>query len=355
MDYIVRDSSIYQDQKSNERVSYRDSLIRAGIVRQEFLSKQGEEKPETKYIVDVIEPGGQYPVLCRRMYSFGGVFNYEEFTRQTYDEKSDGTGKGAFRTRPGDTVLIAYIGGDDKEGVIIGSLKHPARTETLTPKNKPAYASEFNGLETTISDEGAWQIRYRGLPTNADILREPPSDDTLPPAEYDLEIGDSYFGVDTTGSWEIGDASSQDPQSVRIDKPKGTITITSGNITLVLDKNMESYVLTNKSTTFNSENDFNINTKETNIKAEKVNISAQDIRTEGKIDQTGEVSIKGATKIKGETKITGSFKQKGTAELGGSGAMPLVQRILLSIGTGNIGLPVISTSIVLQTSLTKAA
>jgi len=352
MDYIVKDSSLWQDEQSSAKLNNRDNTIRAGIVRQEFFDER-EGELETKYIVDVIEPGGQYPVICRRMVNYGGPFNYEEYTRQTYNEKTDGTGKGDFRTRPGDHVLIAYIGGDDEEGVIIGSLKHPVRKETLPAENKVAYASEFNGIETTITNTGEWQVRFRGQPTNISVLSQPPNEDDVAKPEYDTKVGNSFIKVDSTGSWTISDASTDKVQFLKIDKSGGTISIISGDIILTLDKNSESFKLINKKTTFNSTDEFNVFTDKFKVEAKKVEVTAKDIKTTGKIKHTGEVDSTGPYKIIGETKIIGNVVTEGTVDLGGEGGSPAVQQILLTFGIGNLGLPVISVSTVLTSQLTK--
>lgn len=353
MDYTVKDSSLWQMPEAKARINYKDNTIRAGIVRQEIFDKRKDEE-ETKYIVDVIEPGGGYSVVCRRMVNFGGPFNYEEYTRQTYNEKTDGSGKGAFRTRPGDHVLMVYISGDDKEGVIIGSLRHPSRKERLSPDNKVAYASEFNGLETTISNDGAWQIRFRGQPTNVDILNQPPVTGDVIVPEYDDEIGNSFLGIDVTGSWVISDAAIEKEQLIKISKNEGTISIISGDIVLHLDKNSEEYSITTKKTTFNAVDEFAVDTKKFAVTSQNIEITADDIKTKGKIKHTGEVESKGAFKIKGETKVDGAFTTTGETALAGGG-LPAIQQILLIIGTGNLGIPVISAPTVLTSQLTTMA
>ena len=353
MDYTIKDSSIWQSPESHSKINRRDHAIRAGIVRQEFFDER-EEELETKYIVDIIEPGGQYPVVCRRMVSYGGPFNYEEFTRQTYDERTDGSGKGDFRTRPGDHVLVAYVDGDDKEGVIIGSLKHPSRTETLPAENKVAYASEFNGLETTITDEGEWQIRFRGQPTNLSALSQPPTEADIIAPVYNEAVGNSFFKIDATGSWEMGDAATIKPQLIKIDKPGGTITITSGDTVLTLSKLTDEFTLVNKKTNFNSLDEFNIATKKFKLLAQKAEITAQKIESRGQLKHLGTVESTGPFKITGPVEVLGPVSTTGPVSLGGGagGGLPAIQQILLIIGTGNLGLPVISAPTVLTSQLT---
>ena len=55
----------------------------------------------------------------------------------------------------------------------------------------------------------------------------------------------------------------------------------------------------------------------------------------------------------GNTEITGDFKTSGTTELAG-GANPLIYDIVLTMGTGNLGAPVISNHTFLKTVKTKA-
>jgi len=67
----------------------------------------------------------------------------------------------------------------------------------------------------------------------------------------------------------------------------------------------------------------------------------------------GNMDIKGNITQTGNNDITGNFTTTGLTDLAG-GANPLVYDIALTIGIGNLGLPVISSHIFLKTVKTKA-
>jgi hypothetical protein len=179
-------------------------------------------------------------------------------------------------------------------------------------------------------------------------------------AEYNKEIGSSYYKWDKTGSWLLTDNATKLPQSIQVDKTNGKISIISGKTSLVINKAEESYAITNKKTIWTSSEEFAISTKKLTINAQdSCEITTKDIKTSGKLAQKGNTTIDGDIKHTGKTehtgdvKVTGALEATGEVKLGG-GANPLIYEILMIIGTGNAGLPVLSTATVLKTVMTKA-
>jgi hypothetical protein len=124
---------------------------------------------------------------------------------------------------------------------------------------------------------------------------------------------------------------------------------------LLIDRAAESYDIENKITNFNSTDEFNIDTKATNITSStEVNIESSMINTTGDINQQGNMTILGNTQQTGNVAVTGQLATTGPTFLAG-GANPLIYDIVLTIGTGNLGAPVVSSNIVLKTVLTKAS
>ncbi len=360
-EYTVKDSSLWQDVKTINLHSAKESSIRLGVVQSEQFDKTLQE---TVYVVEVSTTRGYIPVLCRKSERFGGAFNYEEYSHQTFQQEQDPMANRDFQACPGDLVLVAYINGLKNFGVIVGALRHRARQEKVSKKS--GYYSEFNGIETVINDKGEWTLTYKGLPKNIKTLNSS-SRSKLPPPSYDTDVGSGYMKWDTTGSLTISDNSKKGDQTIKIDKPNGKITIKSGNTILTIDKNSESYEIKNKSTKFNSSDLFEINTKTMNVNAsDSYNLKSAKINTEGEFTQKGNTSIKGNTKIdgnvdingnttnKGNASITGNLETKGKVDLAG-GMYPLVYDVIMSIGPGNLGCPVISSVIVLKTTMTKAS
>lgn len=367
MDYTVRDSSVWENDESTKLLYEKDCAVRFGVVREEVFI---EDFGETRYMVEVWDNGNTIPVACMRTSRFGGVYNYEEYTVRDF-KPGNSPASSAHAVQPGDHVIVAYANGDSREGFIIGYLNHSGRKEAINHEDNPepneisefankegtaktVYVSEFNGLETAINSLGEYRVTFKGLQTNLADLNVAPNGEPIKAPEYDTEVGSSYYEWDKTGSYFITDNTEEDPQSIKVDKPNGQIIITSGKTTLVIDKAEESYAITNKKTTFDSTDEWNLNTKKTTVKStDLIDMEATDIKTKGEWQQKGNMEITGNIKQTGNTDITGTFKTSGKTDLAG-GANPLIYDILLTIGTGNLGAPVVSSHVLLKTSLTKA-
>ena len=76
-------------------------------------------------------------------------------------------------------------------------------------------------------------------------------------------------------------------------------------------------------------------------------------KTKGNWEESGDKAITGSIAQTGNCDITGNFSTTGETLLAG-GANPLVYDIILTIGIGNLGAPVISSNIFLKTVQTKA-
>lgn len=344
-EYIVNDSSIYQDEGQYSALHKTNGSLKTGQV---IKVNTRTETEELVFMVEVFVSGIKIPVPCSRTFRFGGVYNYEEFTYRAFNGQPEDEGTIGDETyKPGDVVLVAFLDGDAREGIIIGGLNHPGRKNKFKD-DSIVYASEFNGIETTINIDGEYRQTFKGQPTNLDLLNDTPSGEEIPEAEYDEEVGSSYWEWDKTGSYTLTDNATEKPIKINIDKPGGILNINVGDTSMVIDKNSDTISISNKITDISSETSLSITTKDTNIdSSSSINAKSAAINTEGELSQ------KGNTKIDGNTEITGDLKNDGMALLAG-GANPLVYDIVLTIGTGNLGAPVISSHVFLKTVKTKA-
>ena len=375
-DYTVKDSSLWINNEVASSVSKTDTRIRIGIVQEESYNAL---KDETIYMVNVLDANGQHMIPCTRMVRFGSPYNYEEHTRQTYEfEDGHVDNKHEMRFLSGESVVIAMLNGGQSSGltangIILGSINHPYRNETLRRNNEVAYISEFNGIETYISKIGEWRQTFRGIQTNVNVLREAPNGEQIPEPEYDKEVGGGFVEWDDTGSWYVTDNTIDElPQSIHINKKDGLIEIISGKTILTIDKNTESYSVKNKAFNIESEDSFSIKTKATSIEStDTFDLVSKKINTTGEVAQKGDVHIEGNTSIKGNIEVTGDTKQAGNVEQSGDskvdgnfettgqtklagGAKPLITDIIVIKGTGNLGAPVMSAATILTTTMTKA-
>lgn len=260
---IIKDSSIWQTSSASSAINHKDPYLRIGIVKKVYRE---ERSTDLKYLVEIQDRNDSIEVNARLLRKFGGTFNYEDVICHGYkfDDKPDPVR--GFDTKAGDTVLVAFVNGEARDAIILGGLIHPARKSTIDITKGPQYASEFNGVETTINENGEYKLTFKAVPTNIKKLDDKPNN-TLPKPTYDTKIGGSFFHFDKTGSIEINDVDKEGFQNIRIDKPKGTITINSGKIKLTMTKKEEKVELKCKVLDIVSDDKINGKTKEFKLEA----------------------------------------------------------------------------------------
>lgn len=230
MDYIVPDSTLYKDDDAFGLYDSTDSSVRVGIVRKSIEV----EGVGTKYLVEVFLGGNQVPVSCVPLNRFNSPYNFEEIRLKVWERGPAAPGflppgtASTYDMRDGETVVVAFLNGNAREGVILGSIKHPSR-ETETEEESLSYYSIYNGLETTIDEDGAYTVTFRGAPLN-DSLPVPPGLTEVADAEYNPAIEGSFFGFDSSGSFTVDCSNNAGDNKIEItrDPTGGTMTITSG-------------------------------------------------------------------------------------------------------------------------------
>jgi hypothetical protein len=258
---IIRDSSIYGSPSASALPIGAD--VRIGIVR---FAKYHDDIDSVVYTVEVQYKGMRYILNCRTIAKFGDVYNYEEMGLRTWDYTSKDPIPRSYSNRVGEMVAVVHINQTPNEGLILGSIRHPAHKCKI--KSGVAYASEFNGLETTISDAGAYKIKFQGTPTTVANLKSISGDKKLPEAKYDDKVAGSYFTFDAKGAYEVSDGAEK-PQSIKIDKQAKTLTIISGDIAITLKKEDKSVALKSSTLTIETEKSTSIKTQEFAINSSK--------------------------------------------------------------------------------------
>lgn len=280
-DYSIKDSSLYSDIDSSFLLDGEDNAVRIGIIREERDIGGGE----TRYIVEVFRKGKQIPLSCVLMTRLGGVHNYEEYRTRAWmkepaiSELAPTDTASTYDLRSGDFVIVTQLGGQGREGVILGGLKHPARKEA-TEYGKTQYSSSFQGLDTFIDDDGSYKVTFNGKATNTEIsLDTLPSGQVIPPPEYNQEIAGSYFTFDAMGSYEVSDTL----QSFNIDKVNKSTIFKSGEITTIdFGAANEEKGLKNEGFAVKTTGGIVLNAKTTDIQAEtKMNISGAETSIQG--------------------------------------------------------------------------
>jgi len=262
---IVKDSSIWYSSKNMSAMTDKDPYLRFAIVKKAYIDKQNNE---IRYLVEVQDRSDKILATCRVMRRYGGAFNYEDviFRGYKYDDKPDKVKN--FSSKAGDIVLVAFLNGESREGVILGGMHHGARQTDLKTEEGPQYKSEFNGVETSINKDGEYRLLFKGQPINVNKLSEYPSRKIEKP-KYDEKIQGTFYKFDKTGSWILSDSVKETPQLIKIDKPNGKLHIVSGKVALVFLKKDEVVSLTCKTLNVMSSEKITNKTKDLEINAEK--------------------------------------------------------------------------------------
>jgi phage gp45-like len=255
-DSIVKDSSIWTDPSNTATLNKLDGLIRIGIVKSAF---NDADTGELRYLVEIQSNAKKINMNCRLMRRFGGVYNYEDYIYQGYKTTDAPDPVTSFEAKAGDAVLVGQLNGQGREGVILGGLTHAARQTSIQASDGPQYDSEFNGIHTNINNAGEWTLTFKALPTNISVLSSTPSS-RIPAPQYNTTVGSSYMKFDKTGGFIVSDNATSDPQFLHIDKAAGTVTVNSGQISLVMTKSSQAVILTSKALTINSSDSIDENT-----------------------------------------------------------------------------------------------
>ena len=259
---LIRDSSLYKHPAA--KVVNDASDIRVGIVREEVYI---EENDAYTYRVDVQTGGRRYTLMCRQVEKFGDAYNYEEWKSRAGGPKVPLPSPPNYSRMVGEVVIVAHIDGGH-EGIILGCLRHPSRKTKLL-KDKMSYVSEYNGLETTIDDDGAWKLKFQGTAINAPLLKALPMGSPIPNPIYNPISSGSFMTFDKDGNFILSDASKVLPQTVKVDKPGGKISIISGNVSVIIEKLTQKITISNIDTEISSKKSFKISTLDTEISSTK--------------------------------------------------------------------------------------
>lgn len=206
-----------------------DNSIHVGVVHEELPAGN---TGETYYVVMVTINGQDVPVTCTRISRFGGAHNYEEYSPRGYNDSLSTGLNTNFSQRAGDTVIVAFLDGIAKQGVILGGMRHPSRPQALEDGG-PAYKSRFNGIEKEITPDGSMTYTYKGI-VPAPQLELPPTGAVIAePVDDPLKAG-STFGFDADGNFNIGDGDRQTIVMTRDSTVGGNLVITSGTTVITI-------------------------------------------------------------------------------------------------------------------------
>lgn len=258
---IVKDSSLWCEPQFIKRI-LPQGAIHVGIVRKEFNDKK---TGNLLYEVEILANGKPQLMICQPSYSNSSPLNYEEYSLLGVKQTEEEGVPISFNNRVGETVVVGEIDYGVGEGIILGCIRHP-KLKTSLKENEPSYVREFNGLKTTIDKDGAWKILFQGIPKNLSDIISKHINTSIPEPEYDETNSGSYVTFEKDGSFEVSDGADE-VQSIRIDKQKKTIAITSGDVKVLIDKEKKTITTTTENAETIADKKWTLTTEECSVEA----------------------------------------------------------------------------------------
>ncbi len=327
-----------QDYYSTFNYSFNNFSLKVGLVKKTYDTdhKENENKKMPEYDVLVFEQHEDQGVAsttyphCIFLDTFGGLGDFFEFKKRSpTDEQlldpanSDGA-----------TVLMLCVDGISEKGLIIGAIPHPNRKSTLTKEAGNHLEGQFNGLNWQINDDGALTITFKSGTDNKGVPK-------------DEKAGGANWKIEKDGSIELSDG---DAENVRLDKTAKTLTANAENDISITSAKKNVSVTAGAAV---------------NITAKKDLIAAAQGKAAFSASKTFDIIAKGAMKIEGkelkfDSKSMIEMKASSKISLDASAMLELKAPIvkiaggtqptlkayeLVVLGTGNLGIPVISTVI----------
>lgn len=320
------------DMNFSKKIS-ENAYLRLGVVTDiiEIEDENNLSKFMTEYEVMTIEDDNTSLYKnCISVDAFGGIADYfVKKLRKPKDSKKVRK-SASLKKQNGSIVLLLCIDGSSDQGIILGAIPHPDRKKALLKKEDGQHLEgEFNGLNWKIDKDGALTITFKTASDNDGKYKESAG-----------KVGGTHIQMDKNGQVDINTNLKGDEETyMRMDKKNKDVGLKAGrhigftakqNIGLIAEKNISAKATADLladaggSITAKSGGAFN-------VKAEGAfMLQAASVQ----VQSDGDVKVKG-------TAITLSAPQVMVGD-GGSPAIILSTQFL---GIGNVGAPVISTSI----------
>lgn len=224
-DYESMDGTAHQFTYGENRIL--DGQIIRVIPKDE---KENRVKNFTLYEVNVFYPEGQgsgpIKAIAAQPFFGGGFNNFCEVLPPSPGQKAQDDSVDR-NLKPGTRVVVGFLGGQKSAAVILAALPHYS---TIAVANRPTQdkgpgylEAEFQGVNYSVDKDGAFKLKWTGPKDEKGEL-------------LDKELGPTAIAIDKTGSVEV---STNQNQSVKIDRVAKTIKVTSGKSTITLTQEGE--------------------------------------------------------------------------------------------------------------------
>lgn len=261
-DVISSGLAVNTNKYGDAGVSLRNSfqLLRGQITAvYPVTENNASEIPQivTMYDVRCVWPNGHHDIIpCIAVQPlFGGGFNNFMEVLPNDPGPSANSGTVPEHLKRGTMVLVGFIAGQKKAGVIIGAIPHtnPRAVATRPKKELGSYLEgEFQGLNFKITNEGALEVSFNG-----------PRDDDGAPISTN---GPTTFEIDRNGSVLL---KTNQEQTISVDRVNKTVTVINGQTSYTMDQNGSKVTINCKDLSINTSNDVNVTAQgKANVKAQ---------------------------------------------------------------------------------------
>lgn len=314
--------------------SYKNFPLRVGVVTETYpvSSETNKSKLCTEYDVLVIEQNadiGATTIQYRNCMSAEGLGSIADYFERTLRKKKKKTTKGDsvnLKGQNGAIVLMLCLDGMSDKGIIIGQLTHPDRPTNLKD-DAPFLTGEYNGVNITVNTDGSATFIFKGATDNDGKI-------------IDSSQGPTTVKVEKDGSYQVDHKTIMQ----RFDK-KGVASLTADdNITNTTKKDFQVTATENikltatKDMTATMDKLIMTASGSAKLSMQELNVEAQSsIMVKGSQFQ---LEAQGLANIKAP-----SIVLDGLVNLGGQGGQPVLLLSSIMMGTGNLGIPVISNAI----------
>lgn len=271
---------------------------------------------------------------CINIDAFGGVADFFQFKHRASKDPKKAKKKGSLKEETGSIVLLLCLDGNSEKAVILKSVHNPKKNAVLSKDKGHHLEGEFNGVNWSVDKDGAMTV----------VFKSATEDDGTP---KDDAAGGTSWKIEKDGSFEFADGNEE---KIRVDKTAKTIDIeaekdisikTKANVNVTADKSMN--ITLKKDLIAMAEGKAAFTIKESlDIEAKgPFKIKSQTLQAESK----SLIQLKAQSLFQVEAGSSAIIKAP-TLLLGPAPAQPaLLAYDLITLGTGNLGAPVISNAI----------
>lgn len=317
--------------------TYQNTALRVGIIRESYsiTDPKNVSKLVPEYDVMVFEQNedkGSTVITyknCMAASALGSVADFFEANLRKLKKKKSKGETPSMNGQNGAIVLLMCLDGMSEKGIIVGALSHPDRKTTLKP-DEHRMEGEFNGVNIKVENDGSTTLTFKGATDN----------DAKP---IDKEQGDTVMAIEKDGTYQLKVGKEKGVTQRHEKKGKSSLTA-EDDISNTTKKNFN--VTATESVNIKATKDLNSEMVKLVIKASgsaMLECQKLEVKSESDINMKGsqiQLEAESMAMIKAS-----SITLDGLVALGGSGGQPVLILSTMFIGTGNLGIPVISNAI----------